>query len=104
MHTYHFLHRIRIAENEITKTKIFGNSFAQVDIHFLRVLIDKLSTATKGKLFVADFCRLKNQWNKWITTSNFGKKTNTCMRINFILTRITGIRYDTQRIILVFIV
>ena len=55
-HTRHLFKCIRIAEYKISKTKMLGNDFTQVYIHFFRVLIHKTRVVSAGVYLIIDFC------------------------------------------------
>ena len=48
----HFLHRVRIAEDEVAKAEIAANQVTQVNIQLLRVLVDKTGMTLTGKFLV----------------------------------------------------
>ena len=45
VHTYHLLHRIGVSEDKISETEIVEHEVAQVHLHLLAVLVDKVCAA-----------------------------------------------------------
>ena len=94
----------RITENKIPETEFLRYSLPQVNIHFLRVLVDELRIALQGIGPVRLFSRLQDKRNERITAAHFVQELDTCQRIDHSFVRITGIGNNTQGIVLVLVI
>ena len=72
---------IRIAEDEIAEAHVFLYQLAQVDIHLLGVLVDKVETLSLRLLLVGNLRALQNQRHILVATTNLTQQLQTRLRI-----------------------
>ena len=103
-YTGHFFQGMRITEHEIAETEIVGHDIAQVHIHLLGILVYKACFILADVFPVVYLGRLENQWHKRIMLANFCHQLDTSYRIYDSFPWITGIRNNSQHIILIPII
>ena len=102
MHTRHFLHRVGIAEDKVTKTKVFGKHVFNILIDHLGVLIDESGLALVCIRFLVNLARIEHQRNILIHLTNRTKQFETSKFILLITVGQhgeTAITYHTQHIV-----
>ena len=97
--TSNFLHCIRITKDKIAKTEVIRHRPSQINIHFLRILINKARIKTSSINLILRFRRLDYKRNKLIFLPNLRTKFYTCQSIFFSFSRKTNICYYPQYII-----
>ena len=73
---YLFLGR-GIAEDKVAKAHVLLYQLAQIDIHLLRVLIDKMETLGLGLLLVDNLRTLQNEGHILVATTNLAQQLQT---------------------------
>ena len=68
---------IRIAEDEIAEAHVFLYQLAQVDIHLLGVLVDKVEALSLRLLLVGNLRALQNQGHILVATTNLTQQLQT---------------------------
>ena len=81
MHPSHLFFSMRITENEIAETEVLCHRLAQVDVHLLRILVDKHGVYVLSKLAVRLFRRLKDKRYERITATHLGKESQSGFRV-----------------------
>ena len=69
----HFLHRIRVSEDEIAEPEVVAKVVAKVHINLFRVLVDETCMTFLGKFGILSFARIEDEGHIWITSTNGAK-------------------------------
>ena len=79
----HFLHRVRVSEDEITEAKVVAKVVAQVHINLLRVLVDETCVAFFGKFGILGFARIEDEGHVWVASTNGAQQLETSRLVLF---------------------
>ena len=80
-HTSHLLLGNRVAEDEVAEAHVLFDEPAQVDIHFLRVLVDEVEVFGLGLRLVLNLRALKDERHVFVALANLAQQLQTGFRI-----------------------
>ena len=91
-------------EHEIAEAKLIGKKILQLGLQIFRVLVDKRNPKTFSYLLVAQLGRLYNYRQSRHLSANILDKRKTGLIVQLAGLVELDIRYDTQQVILVFLI
>ena len=106
LYTGDLFHGIGVAEDEVAEAEVVGYDAAQVDVHFLGILVDEGGTVLGGVGHVFRFGRLDDEWHKRVLLAYGGTEAYAGHAVFFATfgTRKADVSHHTENIILIFII
>ena len=99
-----FLHCLGIPENEIAKTEVPQDEFAQIYGHLLGILIDKAHLLSFDELSLLRFRGFHDQGDEFIALPNGFQKMYACQLVQNALMRETTVRDNTQCVVAISVI
>ena len=116
--TSYLLASLRVTEDEVTESHVLFNEQSEVDVHRLRVLVNKQEIFFLRLQAVVRLCTLQNQRNILVTATYFTEQFQSCFRVTASTTglserltvrqrlhhRIAGITDYSERIVMILLI